>query len=216
MHFNNRAGRALFNGWQFAHLLAYFGGQPYNPSFSIIEANTSTSVSTGLVILGTPDLSPRLIPTGNLSGTGASTYYNPQAFTIPGIFPASNGTGIVNYLRGPGVWQNDMNLVKVFHITEKKTLEFRANGYNVFNQVRRAASPATSAVNASVQFKANGTTFAQGFYVYNTPDQLAARAVAGGSNALTVYNQYRTGAGAPNLTNVEPMRILELGLKFRF
>jgi hypothetical protein len=216
MHFDNRAGRAMFNGWQFAHLLAYFGGQPYSPTFSIVESNTSTSINTGLVILGTPDLSPRLLPTGNLSGVGASTYYNPSAFTVPGIFPASIGTGPINYLRGPGVWQNDMNLVKVFHITEKKTLEFRVNGYNVFNQVRRAASPATSAVNSSIQFKANGATFAQGFTVYNTPDELAARAVAGGSNALTVYNQYRTGAGAPNLTNVEPMRILELGLKFRF
>jgi len=109
-----------------------------------------------------------------------------------------------------------MNLVKIFHITERKTLEFRVNGYNVFNQVRRAASPATSAVNASIQFKAIGAAFSQGFTVYNTPDELAARATNGTNSALTIYNQYRTGAGAPNLTNVEPMRILELGLKFRF
>ena len=216
IHLDNRPGRAVLNGWQFAHLLAYFGGQPYSPTFSIVEANTSTSVSTGLVILGTPDFSPRLLPTGNLAGFGASTYYNPNGFTVPGIFPSSNGTGTINYLRGPGVWQNDMNLVKIFHITERKTLEFRINGYNVFNQVRRAASPATSAVNTSIQFKANGSTFAQGFAVYNTPDELAARAVASGSSPLTVFNQYRTGAGAPNLTNVEPMRILEVGLKFRF
>lgn len=217
IHFDNRVGRGALNGWQFAHLLAYFGGQAYTPTFSVVEANTTTSVNTGLVFLGTPDFTPRIVASGNLSGAGGSTYFNPNSFTVPGIFPASNGTGPVNYLTGPGVWQNDMNLVKVFHITERKTLEFRINGYNVFNQVRRAASPATSAVNTSVQFKANGATFAQGFTVYNTPEELAARQLATTSNSpLTVYNQYRTGAGAPNLTNVEPMRILEAGLKFRF
>jgi hypothetical protein len=156
------------------------------------------------------------VATGNTAGFGSSTYFNPAAFTVPGPFPASNGTGALNYLLGPGVWQNDMNLVKTFHITEGKTLEFRVNGYNVFNQVRRAANPATNAVNTSIQYKAGGATFSQGFTVYNTPDQLAARAMASGNNPLTVYNQYRTGVGAPNLTNVEPMRILEVGLKFRF
>jgi hypothetical protein len=216
IRFDNRVGRAVLNGWQFAHLLAYFGGQPYNPSFSILESNTSTSVNTGLVILGTPDFTPRILPTGNTAGTGASTYFNPGGFTVPGTYPASNGTGLVNYLTGPGAWQNDMNLVKVFHITEKKTLEFRVNAYNVFNMVRRTANPATNAVNSSIQFKANGSTFAQGFTVYNTPDQLAARATNGTNSAQTIYNQYRTGVGAPNLTNVEPMRILEVGLKFRF
>ncbi len=216
MGWNNLVARTALDGWQFAHLLAYFGGQPFSPSFSIQEANTGTSVSTGLVILGTPDLTPRILRNGNASGSGASPYFNPAAFTIPGTFPSSNGTGAINYLTGPGAWQNDMNLVKLFHITERKTLEFRVNAYNVFNQVRRTANPATNTVNSSIQFKANGSTFAQGFTVYNTPDQLAARAVATGLSPTAVYNQYRTGVGAPNLTNVEPMRVLEVGLKFRF
>jgi hypothetical protein len=216
LKWNNWLAQNALDGWQFAHLLSYYGGQPYTPSFSIQEANTATNVNTGLVILGTPDLTPRIVATGNTSGYGSSTYFNPAAFTVPGTYPSSNGTGALNYLLGPGVWQNDMNLVKTFHITEKKTLEFRVNAYNAFNTVRRAANPATNTVNASIQFKANGSSFGQGFTVYNTPDQLAARAQASGNNPLTVFNQYRTGVGAPNLTNVQPMRILELGLKFRF
>ena len=67
-----------------------------------------------------------------------------------------------------------------------------------------------------MQYKANGATLAQGFTVYNTPDQLAQRAQASNLNALGVYNQYRTGVGTWNLTSVQPMRIMEVGLKFRF
>ena len=33
---------------------------------------------------------------------------------------------------------------------------------------------------------------------------------------MTIYNQYLTGAGYDNLTTVQPMRIIEIGLKFRF
>lgn len=214
---DNVYARTALDGWQFAHLLSFFGGQPYSASFSIQEANTGTSISLGNVFLGTPDLTPRLTPSGNLSGTGSSVFFNPASFTIPSVYPASNGTGSRNYMTGPGTFQNDMNLVKVFHVTERKTLEFRANAYNVFNQVRRAASPATSEVNSTIQYKANGATFAQGFTVYNTPDQLAQRQIASGTtNPTTVFNQYRTGVGYYNLTAVQPMRILEMGLKFRF
>ena len=58
-------------------------------------------------------------------------------------------------------------------------------------------------------------SFSNGFAVYNTPDQLASR-VAANANPVTVFNQYRSGVGYYNLTSVQPMRILELGLKFRF
>jgi hypothetical protein len=37
-----------------------------------------------------------------------------------------------------------------------------------------------------------------------------------GTNPVATFNQYRTGVGYYNLTNVLPMRIMEVGLKFRF
>jgi hypothetical protein len=103
-----------------------------------------------------------------------------------------------------------MTVTKRFNITERKTLELRVSAYNAFNQVRRTS------LNTSIQYKAAGSTFAQGFSVYNTPDQLAQRAQATGLNSLGVFNQYRTGVGYTNLTSVQPMRIMEVGLKFRF
>jgi hypothetical protein len=206
---NNIAARTALDGWQFAHLLAFFGGVPYSPSFSIQEANTGTSVSLGNVLMGTPDFTPRLSVGGNTDGSG-NLFFNPQSFGVQSIFPGSAGNGPRNFLTAPGTFANDMTLTKRFNITESKTLELRVNAYNAFNQVRRVN------LNSAIQYKAQGATFAQGFAVYNSPDQLAQRAQATGLNGLGVYNQYRTGVGYSNVTSVEPMRIMEVGLKFRF
>jgi len=206
----NVVARSAIDGWQFAHLLSFFSGIPYTPSFTIQQANTGTAVNIQNIILGTPDLTPRATVNGSLSPANSTQFFNPSNLGVPGIFPASNGTGDRNYLTAPGTFVNDMSISKRFYVKETKSLELRISAYNAFNQVRRVN------LNTGVQYKANGATFAQGFTVYNTPDQLAQRATASGLNSLGVFNQYRTGAGYTNLTSTEPMRILELGLKFRF
>ena len=207
LHWRNRIAAAALDNWQFAHVLGFFGGLPYSPSYSIQEANTATSISS-TVLMGTPDITPRLNVVGN-PGPVNGAYFNTNSLVLPQVYPAGNGTGPRNYVTAPGTFGNDMTLSKKFTILEGKTLEFRISAYNAFNQVRRTT------VNSSVTYKANGASYANGFYVYNTPDELASR-VAAGSNPLTEYNQYRTGEGLINETTVLPMRIMEVGLKFRF
>ena len=63
-------------------------------------------------------------------------------------------------------------------------------------------------------YKANGKTFADGFTLFNTPEALVARNSNLAGTAL--YNQYRTGVGHTNLTDVNVMRVIEIGLKYRF
>jgi hypothetical protein len=53
-----------------------------------------------------------------------------------------------------------------------------------------------------------------GFTLFNTPEALAARNANLTGTAL--YNQYRTGVGHYNLTDVSVMRVIEIGLKYRF
>jgi hypothetical protein len=197
--------------WQLGHLLSFFSGAPYSPSFSVLEASNSSSVSLGNVFMGTPDLTPRLGINGSLASTTPGLYFNPSNLTVPSIFPTGNGTGERNFLQGPGTFTNDMSLTKRLKITEKKMFELRVNAYNVFNQVRPSGN---GTVNSSVQFEANGATAAAGFYVYNTPDQVLARANVSGPVAQ--YNQYRSGVAYSNILAVLPMRILEVSLKFRF
>jgi hypothetical protein len=206
---HNIAARSAMDGWQFAHVLAFYGGLPISPSLSIQEANTGTSITLPNVFMGTPDVTPRLGVVGNPGAPTGPMQFDPYNLSVPQIYPTGNGTGPRNYITEPGAFSNDMTMSKKFTIIEGKTLELRVSAYNAFNQVRRTT------INSGVQYKALGATYASGFQVYNTPDQLAAR-VPAGTNALTQFNQYRGGVGYYNVTNVLPMRIVEIGLKFRF
>jgi hypothetical protein len=205
---HNIVARSAMDGWQFAHHFTIFGGLPVSPSFSIQEANTGSNVTIPTTFMGTPDVTPRLGISGNLASPKSSEFFNPAALSVPQIYPAGNGTGPRNYITQPGTFGNDMTMSKKFTIVEGKTLELRVSAYNAFNNVRR------DTINSGIIYKAQGASYSNGFQVYNTPDQLAARAST--SNALTQYNQYRTGVGYQQVTSVLPMRIMELGLKFRF
>jgi hypothetical protein len=79
--------------------------------------------------------------------------------------------------------------------------------FNPFNQVRRLST------NSTIQYKANGPTYASGFTIINTGAQLAANQVAAGKPP---FQGYINGEGLVSLTNTQPMRIIELGLRFRF
>jgi hypothetical protein len=85
------------------------------------------------------------------------------------------------------------------------------SAYNAFNNARRRNT------NAAIQFKANGANWSDGFYVYNTPQQVVDRLPAATkANPLQAYNSWRGGVGLVDLTTVDPNRIIEIGMRFRF
>src|SRR6185436_3646071 len=135
-------------------------------------------------------------------------YFDTSKFALPGSYPGYTGLGDRNYIRRPFSFANDMTLTKAFNIRESHAFELRAAFYNAFNQVRRTS------INTSVQYKANGRTAADGFTLFNTPEALLARNANLTGTAL--YNQYRTGIGHYNVTDVNVMRVIEIGLKYRF
>jgi hypothetical protein len=209
--FDNALGRGLLNNWRFAHLLQYYSGQAYSPTFAVQQSGTTTNVDLARVFLGTPDLTPRVGISGDPNGVNKDTahQFDPAALTVPSIFPQGVGAGLRNFIDGRGEFSNDMSVFKEIHITEKHFFELRANFYNAFNQ------PRWTVVNSNVQFKAKGRTLGDGFTVFNTPEAVVGR-LAANTNPATAFNQYRSGVGHVNLTTVEPMRIIELSVKFHF
>ncbi len=76
-----------------------------------------------------PDLVPgvSLIPPG---GKTIAEWINPAAFATPaGEF----GTAPRDLFRGPGTWQVDIGLAKHILLTERASLEFRSEFFNIFN-----------------------------------------------------------------------------------
>ena len=80
---------------------------------------------------GVAAASPNLFNLLNLPA--ATTFGNPALDGISDFGPYPANMTARNAFRGPGAWNFDVALSKTFPITERFGLEFRAEGFNIFN-----------------------------------------------------------------------------------
>lgn len=76
-----------------------------------------------------------------ITGADKRLYLNPAAFSIPQ--PGTFGNMGRNALAGPGLGQFDLTLHKRIKLTEKVSLQFRGEIYNLFNRANFNNPPAT-------------------------------------------------------------------------
>jgi outer membrane receptor protein involved in Fe transport len=62
--------------------------------------------------------------------------FNTACFTVPALYTYGNEPRTDNTLRTPGIANWDMALFKDFSVTEKATLDFRVEAFNLFNRVQ--------------------------------------------------------------------------------
>jgi hypothetical protein len=119
----------LIGGWQWNGIVTAQGGFPNTP---LVGFNTS----------GTGDTNPTDVPNINPNFSGPvvlgkpEQWFNPNAFLIPvlGTFgDVSRGS-----FRGPGLVDVDTSFFKKFQISERYTLQFRAELFNILNQANFA------------------------------------------------------------------------------
>jgi len=119
----------LVGGWQVNNILSFLSGPPFS-----VTANGGAS-------LNAPESSQRadlvVDQVKILGGVGpGNPYFDPTAFrdparVSPGVFRF--GTAGWNILRAPGVSNWDFGLFRQFHVTERVTLQFRAESFNFTN-----------------------------------------------------------------------------------
>lgn len=135
----------LLGGWNLSGVTTVQDGTPLtimDPSAGTIYGTTTAStaqMASGATYSSIPtsgSITQRL--GGNSQGPG---YINASAFTTAptgGIF--GNGTGYgdsgVGILEGPGQFNWDLTLVKTTRITERQSIIFRAEFFNVFNHAQ--------------------------------------------------------------------------------
>jgi hypothetical protein len=128
----------LFSGWQLNGITSLLSGFPFTP---LVGSNRSGDGNTR-----NPDR-----PNWNAAFSGPvilkkqTQWFDPTAFVLPttGTFGAV-GRGV---LRGPGLANFDLSLLKNTALTEKVGLQFRAEFFNAFNHVN--LGPPNSTVFAS-------------------------------------------------------------------
>ncbi len=132
--------RQVLSGWTLAPIFVAQTGGP----FSLYDCTNASTVcpyafATGNVPTGSYTATPTDTPnnyqymsTSFLAKNFNSDWYDPKTGVSDlGKFPA-NMIGR-NTFRGPGNWNLDLNILKNFKLTERQTLQFRAEGYNFFN-----------------------------------------------------------------------------------
>jgi hypothetical protein len=68
------------------------------------------------------------------SNRGITSWVNPAAFAIPAA--GTWGNAGRNIAVGPNFWQDDTALEKLFSVTERYKVIFRAEAFNLFNRAQ--------------------------------------------------------------------------------
>jgi len=130
----------LLGGWTVSAIATFQSGNPFT-----LFSNNNSSESDNY--LDRPDVTgpikifhnPRTIQTlsGNCGGaTSGHYYFDPTNIDCVNVPLFSHGGMGRNVLRGPGINNWDLAILKDFKFTESKYLQFQANFFNAFNHVQ--------------------------------------------------------------------------------
>jgi hypothetical protein len=121
----SRVKSKFVSGWQVNGIGTFLSGFPFTP---LIGANRSGDGDTRNP--DRPSLNPAF--TGPVVTGNPNQWFNPAAFIVP--TPGTYGNLGRGTFTGPGLANVDFSLFKNTSITEKTSLQFRAEFFNIFNR----------------------------------------------------------------------------------
>jgi hypothetical protein len=114
---------AILGGWQISAIVNKSSGFPRDPAVGVEIPNT-----------GAQTYRPNLV-SGQDPNDGAKTtqqWFNTAAFARPDAFTYGNAGR--NIVIGPGIFTTDMSILRNFNLGGFKSLQFRLEAFNLFNQ----------------------------------------------------------------------------------
>jgi hypothetical protein len=172
---SNKFVNAVLGGWSTSGILTWYSGTPFsifsargtlNRTGSRSSQNTATTLLNGdqldnvvgffMTGNGPMFINPSAINPANGRGVAADgtapfagqVFYNPD--------PGTLGTLQRRMFNGPWAFNLDASLLKTFHITERQTLQFRADAFNLPNHATFYPGNET---NDATAFNINNNTF---------------------------------------------------------
>ena len=138
--------RNVLGGWELASILNYASG----PSWTVNTNNnvggesfpgdiTSPGALGGMTGTGTSQNNNRpnrLLSDCRSHGGPAYQWWNPAAWTLDGYQLGTLGNSGVGSCSGPGLANTDFSLYKNFKATERVSLQFRLEFFNLFNKTQ--------------------------------------------------------------------------------
>ncbi len=160
----NRGGvaSAIAGGWQVNGIFSAVSGLPFSVTASSASLNAPGSTQRADQVKGEVRI---------LGGTGpGQSYFDPLAFAP--VRDARFGTAGFNTLKGPTSVQLDLGLFRRFKMTERFSMEFRAEAYN-FTNTPHWGNPGTNVSN--MQLNADGSIRSLGGYTEITTTRTNGR-----------------------------------------
>ena len=133
-HGGSAFGKKLLDSWSLSGIVTLQSGLP----FSIYGEDTLFAATTGDLVPGRTVASA--IKSGNVAdrlGNNNNPYFDTTAFASPSAFGDFGQLGR-NIIRGPKQINTDFSIMKLIPVTESQRLEFRAEFFNLFNNVNFA------------------------------------------------------------------------------
>jgi len=148
----SKLGNGILGNWRISGIQTYVSGTPLSISCgqNLYGASGSTRCS---FVQGAGTAIPLINPAWNSNpanayGPGLSgnptPYLNPAAFVQPANGAFGNAPRYIDQLRGQWTQDEDLAVLKNFHVTERKYFEFRATATNFENRHVMSKSPTTS------------------------------------------------------------------------
>jgi hypothetical protein len=117
--------QSVFGDWQVSGIETLLSGIPFTPQLSYNPANDGNTRNSVR-----PSWNPAF--TGALTTGGPNQYFNPSAFITP--LAGTYGNVGRDVLQGPGLATLDLSLAKRFSISERLSLQFRSEFFNLLNR----------------------------------------------------------------------------------
>ena len=119
---------AVIGGWQVNGIASYQTGFPV----SITTQNTCTNCGNNVL---RPNNNGHSAQLGGPVSARLNRYFDPSVFSQPAPFTFGNVARTLPDVRGPGQQDIDLSLFKNFKPIERLTAQFRAEAFNLMNQV---------------------------------------------------------------------------------
>jgi hypothetical protein len=177
-------------GWSVNTVLMARAGLPVN----VLLGRSVTDMPDGNTVDQRPNRNPG-IPLYN--NRGISSWINPQAFSLPAV--GTWGNSPANIANGPALWQDDSAVEKTFQVSERNSVIFRTEAFNIFNRAQYG-QPSATLGETSTPCAANA--------VGCTPTETLTVPSSFGKITSTVNSAGLVGTGTP--------RVLEFSLRITY
>jgi len=201
---NNILIKQIFDDWELSGVALFSSGSPWEFAFPSLQPTRSQSIT------GSPDYAPRLLLTGDPTGSRERTmWFDPSVLKLPDI--GSAGYGPRNYMSNPGLNQHDIMIHKNFPIgraDSNRRIQIRFEMFNAFNH------PSFLAVNSGLVWN-----IAADFSDYNAHQQYSNQWVRNTRAGVNPPSNPKLGQALGEVNNLYPSgsrRVIQLAAKIYF